>query len=50
MISLNGCTFVKLLKAKGKVTFFLFIYFFFKKTPQNSLWKGCASPEILISD
>lgn len=26
MISLNGCTFVKLLKAKGKV-----IFFFFKK-------------------
>lgn len=32
MISLNGCTFVKLLKAKGKV-----IFFFFKKKNHHPL-------------
>lgn len=33
MISLNGCTFVKLLKAKAKVTIIIFFSPFFKKHP-----------------
>lgn len=45
MILLNGCTLVKLLKAKGKVSFF----FILRKKP-TTLCKGCAFPKILISD
>lgn len=50
-MSVNGCTFLKLLKAQGmeKVLFYFFAFFFsfFLSRPFEN---GCTSPEILISD
>lgn len=48
-MSLNGCTFVKVLKAEGTGSFFYILpLFFFKK--RRLFENGYASPEILISD
>lgn len=48
-MSLNGCAFVKLLKAEGmgKVLFYFFI---FALKNRSLLENGYTSPEILISD
>lgn len=47
-MSLNGCTFVKLLKAEGMGKVLFYFIFAFKK--RSLLETGSTSPEILISD